>query len=276
MRVSWLVCLALLLPGCDGCGSAQEPLTGEVPSSDDEGAGGVAVIEGVVRLAAGAELPSYPENPMVPPPGRPEPPDECTPAQERDRQPVQQSRDGGLSGLLVALHDFATIPESEPVTHEMTITDCRLSPRLVVATRDDRLRITNETDYPFLPNFGGGMLQAVLHQRSRELELGQGGVRTLECGFAAPCGRAEIVTLYHPLHTISDETGHFRITDVPAGEELRVSAWHPLFEEASETLTLRSGQTTTVELVLTPAEITAPEPPPPREGPAEDNPDILF
>jgi len=275
MRLSRLVCLVLLFPGCDGCGT-QDP-AGPDETSEQVGASADATIEGVVRLAEGAQIPSYPENPMIPPPGRPQTPDACTPAQERDRQPVQRSDAGGLSGVLVALHDFATIPHHEPVTHEMTITDCRLSPRLVVATRDDRLRITNETNYPFLPNFGGGLLQAVLHGRTREVELGQGGVRSLECGFAAQCGRAEIVTLYHPLHAVTDEIGHFRITRVPAGEEVRVSAWHPLFVEASQTLTLRAGQTSTVELVLTPAEIIVPEATPPAtDGPAEDNPDVLF
>ena len=271
MRVPGLVCLVLLLSGCDGCGGTREPTTD--PETSDEGpSSGTTVIEGVVRLAEGEELPSFPENPMVPTPGRADLPDECTPAQERDRQPVQQASGGGLTGVLIALHDFATVPDHEPVTHEMTITDCRLSPRIIVATRDDTLRITNETDYPFLPNFGSGLMQALLHENSREVELGQGGVRTLECGFAAPCGRAEIVTLYHPLHTVTDERGHFRIEDVPSGEEIRISAWHPLFREAHETLTVAAGETRTVELVITPAEIT---PPPEPVEPAEGE-DVLF
>ncbi len=229
-----------------------------------------------MRLVAGAEAPQYPENPMVPPPGRPETPDTCSPPQQTDRAPLQPTGDRGLNGVLVALHDFGTLPDHDPVTHEMTITDCRLSPRLLVATRGDRLRLTNETDYPFLPNFGTGVMQALLYESTREMELGQGGVRTLQCGFAASCGRAEIVTLYHPLHDVSDEVGHFRITDVPAGGELRISAWHPLVQEASETLTLRAGETRVIELVVTPAEITPPQTPEPREGPAEDDPDILF
>jgi len=230
----------------------------------------------VVRLAEGAEAPQYDANPMVPPTGRPAPPESCAPAQQTDRAPLQPAADRGLNGVLVAIHDFATIPEHEPVTHEMTITDCRLEPRLVVATRGDRLRLTNQTDYPFLPNFGTGVMQALLHRQSREVELGQGGVRSLECGFAAPCGRAEIVTLYHPLHTVSDESGHFRIENVPAGEEIRVSAWHPLVEEASETVTLRAGETRRVELVVTPAPMAPPASEVPRDGPAENDPDILF
>ncbi|MCA9606179.1 MAG: carboxypeptidase regulatory-like domain-containing protein [Myxococcales bacterium] len=275
-----LLLLVVLLSGCDGCGSTQEPSSepttieeGESPTADSR----FAVLEGVVRLAEGAEAPQYPENPMVPPTGRPEPPEACAPPQQTDRAPLQPAADRGLNGVLVALHDFSTIPEHEPVTHEMTITDCRLTPRLVVATRGDRLRLTNQTEYPFLPNFGMGVLQALVHGQSREVELGQGGARTLECGFAAPCGRAEIVTLYHPLHTVTDEAGHFRIENVPTGEEIRVSAWHPLLVEGSETITLRAGETRRVELTVTPApQQAAPADTPPHDGPAENDPDILF
>lgn len=272
------IALVALLAGCDGCGSSQEPSSDvEEPSGGTEGSG-PGVIVGVVRLAEGAEAPQYPENPMVPPPGRPDPPDACPPAQQTDRAPLQPGTGRGLGGVLVALHDFSTIPEHEPETHEMTITDCRLTPRLIVATRGDTLRLTNETDYPFLPNFGSGIMQAILHESSRTTELDQGGVRTLQCGFAAPCGRAEIVTLYHPLHAVTESTGRFRIENVPHGEEIRVSAWHPLVQEASQTVTLSPGETREVELVVEPAEMQASPTPPEeeRDGPAEDDPDTLF
>lgn len=274
-RARLVIWATFLLAGCDGCGSVSEPVSEGAEGRRGEPSAG-AVIEGVVRLADGARLPQWPENPMVAPPGRPDPPDECPPAQQRDRQPVQES-DGRLDNILVALHEFATVPEHEAVTHELTISECRLTPPLIVATRGDRLRIINETDYPYLPNFGSGLMQVVLHGNSREVELGEGGIRTLTCGFAAPCGRAEIVTLYHPLHTITDGQGRFRITNVPPGEEVRVSAWHPLFEEASEAVTVQVGQTRTVELVLSPATLQVPPPPTPTaEGPSEDDPDILF
>ena len=265
--------LAVLAGGCS-CGQAESPT--EPSPEGGEAAAEVTTIEGVVRLADGAELPSYPTNPMVAPHGRPSIPESCTPAQNADAQPVQQG-ERGLAGVLVALHDFARAPRHAPATHELAIRDCRLQPRLVVATRGDVLRIRNETDYPFLPDFGGGMMQALLPERTRDVELAQGGVRSLECGFAAPCGRAEVVTLYHPLHTVSEANGTFRIEGVPAGEEVRVSAWHPLFQEASQNVTVEEGETRRVELVLEPA--PPPDAPPPvdePDGPAEDDPSELF
>ncbi|MBX3271161.1 MAG: hypothetical protein KF729_12920 [Sandaracinaceae bacterium] len=271
-----LLALIAVLGGCDGCGSTQEPASD--PAAREPGAATAtsATLEGVVRLAEGAAPPRYPENPMIPPPGRPAPPETCAPPQERDRAPLSPGPDRGLNDVLVMLADFATIPEHEPVTHDVSITDCRLTPRLVVGMQGDRLRITNRTDYPFLPDLGASVLQAVLHERSREVELGQGGVRTLQCAFAAPCGRAEIVTLYHPLFAVSDESGRFRIENAPANEEIRISAWHPLVEEATQTLTLRAGETRRVELVVTPAPVPEVPAQPAREGPAENDPDILF
>lgn len=282
----WLAGLGtcvLLLAGCESCsqeeqatGPATEPASEARPEANEGARPGTAVIEGVVRLAAGAELPRYPENPMVAPHGRPALPDACTPPQERDREPVRQVRGDHLAGMLVALSDFETDVPHEPVTHDVFIRDCRLTPSIVVGTLGDRLRITNETDYPFLPDLQSGMMAALLHENSREVELGRGGIRTLQCGFAAPCGRAEIVTMFHPLHTVTDEEGRFRIENVPANEELRINTWHLLFNEAGQTLTLSPGETREIELIVSPAP-PAPAPPPAEPpGRAEENPDVLF
>ena len=266
----------LVLAGCESCGEPAEPAdSAEAPSSSTRP--GTAVIEGVVRLAPGAELPRETLNPMVAPQNRPELPEHCTPPQERDREPVRQVRGDHLAGMVVAVSDFSVEVPHEPVTHEITIRDCRLTPSTIVATRGDRLRLVNETNYPFMPELGGGMMTALLHQRDREVELARAGMRTLACGFTASCGRALIVTQYHPLHAVTDETGRFRIENVPANEELRIDAWHTLFNEAGEALTLSPGETREIEIVVTPAP-PRPVAPPPVEPPgrAEDNPDILF
>ncbi len=265
-----LCALSHLLAACV-CGGATEVPSGTVRAHAAPAS--TATIEGVVRLAEGAELPRWPENPMTPA-NRPALPDGCTPPQESDREPVHRVGDGRLAGVLITLANFQGGPAHEPETHELTIRDCRLTPSLIVATRGDTLRIVNQTDYPFMPNFGTGMLQAVLHEQSRDVELAEGGHRTLTCGFGASCGRAEVVTLYHPLHAVTDEDGRFRIENVPANDELRIGAWHMLFQEANQDLTLQPGETRRVELVLTPA--PPPAPPPPQEPLDPNDPNIPF
>lgn len=271
-RPALVALCALLLAACECAG--EEPAT---TVRGHAAAGASATLEGIVRLAEGTELPAWPDNPMTPP-NRPALLEACTPPQRSDREPVQRGERDGLTGVLVTLADFERAPPHEPVTHELAIRDCRLTPRLIVGTRGDHLRLVNETNYPYMPNLGTGMLQAVLHRQSREMELAQGGMRTLDCGFTASCGRAEIVTLYHSLHTVTGEDGRFRIENVPANDELRVGAWHPLFREAGQRLTLEPGETRSIELVLTPAPADAPTAPPPdaSDGPAENDPDELF
>lgn len=272
-----LIALAMAFIGCGGSGDV-EP-TGSRPAADPSrpAAPTTAVLEGVVRLAEGAELPAWAENPMAPA-SRPALPAQCTPPNEADQRPVRQVEGDRLAGVLVALSDFTTEPPHEPATHDLFIRDCRLTPSIVVATRGDRLRLVNETNYPFLPNLGTGMLRAVLHNRSQDIELEQGGLRTLQCGFAASCGRSVVITLHHPLHDSTDEAGRFRIEGVPPGDELKISAWHPLFEESHQIVTLRAGETRRVELVLRPAPPEQlPAEPPSYDGPAEDNPaNVLF
>ncbi len=267
--------LTVALGGCDGC----QPRDGDAPrvvvGDGDPTLARLGVIEGIVRLAPGAELPRYPENPTVVA-GREALPSECTPPRTDDALPVRQAEGSdGLVGLTIVVTDAAGDDEGwpaprEPVQHELTIRDCRLSPSVIVATRGDTMRLVNETDYPFFPGLGEGVLQAILRAEPREVPLDRGGVRTIQCGFAAPCGRTEVVVLYHPLHAVTGADGRFRIEGVPVDREVRVTAWHPLFLEAQSTTTVASRATATVELEIQPA---APVALPPVEPPPEGHPE---
>lgn len=256
-----LAILALVSSGAVGCGRCGGERAPETPDQPEQPAD-VAVVEGVVRLAEGAELPAYP--PVERSPAQPAQPETCPPPREADRQPVTMGEARGLANVLVAAAEFDTAPPHAPVTHELFIRDCQLTPMFVAATRGDTLEITNETDYPFMPvSAGAGMAQALMRGESRTIPLDQGGVKGFGCTFTAACGRTEVVVLYHPLHTLTAEAGRFRL-EVPAGEEIEIHAWHPLFEEAKETVTVPAGETRRLELTLSPS---APAPPPP---PAQD------
>ncbi|UJR81242.1 hypothetical protein [Sandaracinus amylolyticus] len=272
------IALALLLfaslGGCQ-CGGEREPEETTSESEPSTGAYGdtpTGIVEGIVRLAEGTELPTYPQNPLVVP-GRTAIPDDCTPPREVDRTPVVVAGEtGGLVGLSIVGTgtDDDRWPTRPPVTHEITIRDCRIQPSLVVTTRGDQVRLSNDTDYPFFPELGEGVLQALLRAEPRMITLDQGGVRTIQCGFAAPCGRMELITLYHPVHTVSQPNGRFRL-EIPSGQDVRITAWHPLFHEAHVTARVEPGETRQVELTIRPAPMVAP-PTEPRGEPADVNP----
>jgi len=219
----------------------------------------LGTVEGVVRLAAGASLPRYTLAEVGRTPDRPALPEGCPPPTEEDLTPVRLG-DEGLSPVMVTATGnpeafFAALPsERPPRERTVRIEACRLEPRLVSATRGDTLLVVNDSPYPFLPTFGRiPFMQALPRGEGRREVLGQGGVFPLTCGFAAPCGRSEVVVVYHPVHTVTDATGRFRLEGVPADQEIEIHAWHPLFEEAVATVRVAPGGTQHVELRIGPA-----------------------
>lgn len=235
-----------MLSGCAGsCGGE-----GRAPASTDPAKVPVGIVEGVVRLADGSELPSYEPRVNV---NQPEPPKACSPPKLADRQPLLLGDARGLGNVVVGATDFAKSPEHTPVAHAARIADCRIGPPVVAATLGDTIRLTNDTDYPFLPELGKSrLLQMLLKGETREIKLEQPGVLELGCGFAAPCGRSDVMVFHHPVHTVSGKDGRFRMVNVPAGEGVVIHAWHPLLKAGSTKVTVKAGEVTRVTLTLAP------------------------
>jgi hypothetical protein len=163
-----------------------------------------------------------------------------------------------------------------PTTHELVIRDCRLDPPFLAATVGDTIRLRNESAYPFVPRIpggfapapgssGGAIARALITGQTLEFLLPSMGANTVSCSVFGPhCGRADVITLGHTLHAVTGAGGRFRIEAVPAGREIEVHAWHPLFDDAVAKVVVAEGQTTTVTLTVRPAAIDWPEPEPPR------------
>lgn len=275
MRVPSVLSIAasLLSLSVVGCGSSdgttEEPSSSEAETSESsaESTGPIdgiptGTIQGIVRLAPGTTLPMYADNPMISTGAAAALPEGCAPANESDRQPVQIGTSGGLTNLvIVATGDRERWPDTAgPRTRTARIEGCRLVPHTMVAERGDTIHFENEATFPFFPDLGTGFTRALLPTDPLDMVLDQGGVRTIGCSFANACGRMEVVTLYHPVFTVSDAEGRFRMTNVPADQDVRVTAWHPLFQEVGGTARVSVGGTTTLELVITP--VAPPEPPP--------------
>ena len=276
LALSLCLCLSFA-----ACGPREAPASGaaanapaKAPEPPPPAPPPTGTLVGVVRFAEGTAPSSWPEALMPRPPGSPvQRPEVCGPPKLVDTQSarVADPATRAVSGVLIAPTGFSWAPPPTPVTHEVAIRDCMLDIPFLDATVGDRVRLTNETDYPFLPTGGEGpgITQALVKGQTREFTLGRVGPRTLACNaFGAACGRTDVMTLVHPLHAVSGADGRFRIERVQANVELRVHAWNPLVEESVQTVRLAPGETKTLEFVVRPATVQAPPAAPP--GPPRD------
>ena len=211
----------------------------------------MGTIEGWVQLQAGSELPSYPPG-TVPDPGSTLP-DLCGPPRTSFRQPVKKTKDGHLAGILVSATGFQTVPPHPAVTHRVVIENCRLTPALVVATQHDTLVVGNETDHAFVPSLvASPLMQVVLQGQEYSIPLDQPTTTELGCHFSTPCGKTHVFVLSHPVHATTSSTGYFRIEHVPTGKDIKLHAWHPLFEETMQPAPVEENATTHITLSLAP------------------------
>jgi hypothetical protein len=226
-----------------------------------------AVLVGSVRLAPGQELPKFDpemmERRVLQHVKNGTFPEMCTPPKLVDREPVHLTTDGKLTGVMLAASEF-THKNSDPPAkvHELTISDCRLSPTMVVARLGDMLRVKNEVKFPFMPGLSSQTFnQVVQGGEVHDFPLDKLGVQAFSCGFTAPCGRTDVVVLAHSYSAVTDAKGEFRFEDFPADETVQLHAWHPLFSDSMISVKVMHGEEKRVELVLTPA------PPPPAKKP---------
>jgi hypothetical protein len=269
------VLFALGLAACGGREEGETPPASATSSGTRHLVAGVPVgtIEGVVRLADGEEEPSYAESPFAVPAAG-ELPADCTPPQRRDRRPLAMDEARGLANVIVSATGDRDhwIPTGDPVVHEVHIHDCRLQPVTISATLGDSLHVINESTYPFMPDLGHGLLQAVLPRDPVAAPLDRLGPHAVQCAFAAPCGRMQVIVLSHPVHTVTETGGHFRIENAPADQDLTIAAWHPTVDTGITTARVTEGGTTTVEIVVHRFVPPAPETPPASTAPPPTTP----
>jgi hypothetical protein len=236
-RRNWLLLLALL----GACGesapkqeAAKPPVAPEskqatpAPASDFSGE-----VSGIVKLPAGLALPMA--APLDASAGKLTVPAGCPPVSDEDRRSVSENASThGLFPVHIAVTQMQAAPPRAPVTHEVSIENCRLTPRLIGAMRGDKLRITNKSQATFLPVLpGDAFMQGSLPGASREVALEQMGPQLLRCGFAGYCGETVLITVAHSLYAVTDAEGRFTLSGIPLDQELVVHAWHPLFEVSS-------------------------------------------
>ena len=195
-------------------------------------------------------------------------PDVCSPPKLEDRTPVSLTPDGKLVGVMLAASEFSRRDDpAPPKTLHVTIRDCRLQPKLLLAHIGDTVHISNESPFPLMPGLGYETYNQTLTQGQwREIKLDSGGVKILSCGFSGQCGRTDVVVLAHTQATVTNDKGEFRLEDFPADETVRINAWHPLFFDTYQEVKVSPGEEKRVELVL------KPKPPPKPPAPVVKDP----
>jgi hypothetical protein len=216
----------------------------------------VATLVGRVRLADGRPLPAYTSidmaRPLLHAGAASDVPAQCAAANAAAQQPVLLGENRMLGGVVVAGSDFTRTPERDPETHVLTISGCRLQPATTAAMLGDRLLLENRDSFPFEPLIGPAYGARALAPGRKVLLPLSAGVDSVRCSTRAPCGRSDLVVFRHPVYAVTDARGNFRIERFPAAELVRVSAWHPLFEESQTFVWLEPGTTSAVELTLEP------------------------
>lgn len=273
-RLIALVLLTLCVGACNRCNGSR---TGR-----DAGAAGatraasatprriprVGTVVGRIRLAEGAELPRWSDTDIGRDPEVPNNFPECGAIRDSDTLPVVGvGSPTALAGVMVSATGdretfFDALGDWEPTDRHVAIDDCRLTPKLVTATSGDSLVIENHTNLAFLPAVGPTeFYETLVQNQSRRVILGHGGLTTVRCGFAADCGRTDLIVILHPVHTSTGTDGRFEMTNVPADQTVQIHAWHPLFRDAMVETRVARGGRVEVEITISPR--------PPRPVPTE-------
>ena len=256
--LAWVTASALgWVAGCDGCRPKPKFDSDEPKSSASSPEPKIGKLTGSVKLAPGYELPKYlaadMERRVLQHIQGGALPEACTPPKLSDRTPVLQGPDGKLIGVMVAASEFSQKITRPMKVHDLVIKDCRLTPRLVVGQVGDMLNLKSEVQFPFMPTYGPNAYnETLVAGQSKAIRMDKPGVDNVLCGFTAPCGRADIVVLHHPIYAVTDDNGRFEIDEFPSDETVRVNAWHPLFKDVSLSVKVGRGETKDVEFVITP------------------------
>ena len=208
------------------------------PASDDSLSGPTGTIQGRIRLDG-----ALPGNPIIrmgvdPLCAR------LTEGKQLVQETVLTSPDGGLANVFVKLD--GTFPET-PVPDEAVVIDqmdCLFVPRVVGAQAGQLVQIKNSD--PLLHNLNslttttnsfnvGQPVQGMVYEVRLDEEIGMLRIR---------CDLHRWMTEYigvvpHPYFDVSNPTGAFTISNVPAGTHT-IQTWHEEYGELSQTVTVEA------------------------------------
>lgn len=179
----------------------------------------------------------------------------CADAARRYSQPFDVSSPGPIAGVLVAAE--ARAPGLGPVvTRRLTVRDCDVAQRYLFAKENDLIELESISRVPHIPvivGTGETINQLLLPgQPPRRLVFAQPGEYPVTFRDLPEFVGAMIYRLRQRFIDTTDVAGRFRITEVPVGS-VPINAWIPGAMPSRTTVTVREGQTTTIDFHLVPA-----------------------
>ncbi|HEX8794765.1 MAG TPA: hypothetical protein VF765_27650 [Polyangiaceae bacterium] len=159
------------------------------------------------------------------------------------------------------------IPEKKDAVHLTVGTNCLYPSRAIAITYGQRIEVSNQSDQLFAPIIDQAPMPAVMVAPPKEagdavkLYPEKAGYFTMSDRMQ-PFVKEDLYVFRHPLHTVSDRDGHYRIDGIPVGAKVTIGA---------SMAEINAKDRTTVEIkenVVAHADITLTYKPPPPGGPA--------
>ncbi len=158
----------------------------------------------------------------------------------------------GLEGAVVSIDgDALAISETAKPPLVLANTRCAFAPRIAVGMVGQQVEIRN--DDPIMHNTHISMgprtfVNVAMIPASRPVgkPLKQPGIYTVKCD-AHKFMQAHVLAFAHPYFGITDETGAFRIPNLPTGEH-HVTIWHETLGTFQQTVTVSAQNDTSITL----------------------------
>ena len=162
------------------------------------------------------------------------------------------SADGGLKNAVVSIEGAPAGGPAEPVTIDQV--GCRYAPHVQSATLGSELRFkSSDAVFHNVHAFQDGRTKVnialpVKGSKART-KLDHAGTVTIKCDAGHSWMQAFVLVYPHRLHGVTDDTGRFRIADVPPGMH-KIRVWHEKLGEQTGTVEVKAGADAAFEVTL--------------------------
>lgn len=168
----------------------------------------------------------------------------------RDLERLIVSPNGGVSNTVVFLRDIHKgkawdIPEVRQTVDQHT---CRYEPHIMLVPDNAKLRMkSSDATLHTLHMSGAENFNIAFPFQSQYIERSMThlGLVDIKCNAGHVWMNGELIVAPHPYYAVTDEDGHFRITNVPPGEHT-IEAWHEGWKIVREEGVLDVGAQTRV------------------------------